>query len=102
MAVLIRPYAFGDYKYTRSSVGQIGNIFGCSLIGGSEELGLAFCFIELTLKICEPCSSHRVVFTCSKVQASISSSLVYPSLSRAGPLGKVQDIINPSRSVLFC
>lgn len=101
MAVLIRPYACGDYKYTRSSVEQIDNIFGCGLIGESKELGLAFFFIELTLKICDPCPSHRVVFTCSKVQASVSSSLTYFSLHRAGPLGKAQDIISPSCSVLF-
>lgn len=41
-------------------MGQMGNIFGCRLIGGSKELGLAFCLIELTLKIDDPCSSHRI------------------------------------------
>lgn len=79
-----------------------GTFFGCSLIGGSKELGLAFCLIELTLKMHDPCSSHRIVFTCSKVQASASSSLIFLSLNRAGPLGRVQDIINPSCSDLFC
>lgn len=83
-----------------SSVGQMGNIFGCGLIGGSKELGLEFCLIELTLKTYN--SSSRIVFTCSNVQASISSSLKYLSLSKAGPLGKVQDIINLSGLVLFC
>lgn len=80
----------------------MGNIFGSSLIGGSKELGLAFCLIELTLKMHDPCFSHRIVFTCSKVQNSMSSSLIFLSLNRAGPLGRVQDIINPSCSDLFC
>jgi len=44
-AVLIRAYAFGDCKHTRSSVGQVGNIFDC-LIGGSKELGLAFALLN--------------------------------------------------------
>lgn len=52
MAVWIRPCATGDYKYTRSSVGQVGHIFGCSLTGGSKELGLLFCFTELAENMC--------------------------------------------------